>query len=80
MTLAKCTLGFREEPMSMYVILIIYHSRKNYLANHEIFSSYIVLDQILRSSLLEPRFRVIIERLYLRLPMSLSELDFSRGV
>ena len=68
--------------MSMYVILIIYHSesRKNYLTNHEIFSSYIVLDQILRSSLLEPRFPVIIERLYLRLPMSLSELDFSRGV
>ena len=80
MKLAKRMLGFREGTMSLYVINIIYHSPSNYLADHEIFSSYIALDQIRRYSLLEPVFPGIQEKLYLKLPTNLSELDFSRGV
>ena len=76
MTLGKCTLGFRGGPTSLYVIII--YIKLTAVANHEILSSYIVLDQLRLSSLLELGFRGIIERLYLRLPMSHSELGFSR--
>ena len=75
--MTKCTLGFQEGLKSMYVVA---SSTYKFLANHDIFSSYIVLDQIRQYSLLEPGFPGIIERLRSRLPMSLSELDFSRDV